>query len=57
MEDITHLAVVALKVVVLVHRHDPEDLLAALGNKTKSSNNVWNVCIHFREILHAFHVA
>lgn len=30
---VTYLAVVALKVVVLVHRHDPEDLLAALKHQ------------------------
>ena len=26
----THLAVVALKVIILIHRHDPEDLFTAL---------------------------
>lgn len=29
----THLAVVTLKVIILVHGHHPEDLLAALGTK------------------------
>lgn len=29
----THLAVVTLEVIILVHGHHPEDLLAALGTK------------------------
>lgn len=33
-----HLTVVALKVIVLVHRHDPEDLFTALRHKTKGKN-------------------
>lgn len=29
-----HLTVVALKVIILVHRHDPEDLFTALKHRT-----------------------
>lgn len=31
---VTHLTVVTLKMIVLVHRHDPEDLFTALRHKT-----------------------
>lgn len=37
---VTHLTVVALEVIVLVHRHDPEDLFTALRHRTgKYFNN------------------
>lgn len=35
---ITHLTVVALKVIVLVHRHDPEDLFTPLRHQTGGKN-------------------
>lgn len=38
---IPYLAVVALKVIILVHRHDPEDLFTALRRKTTLS-----ICSH-----------
>lgn len=31
----THLTLVALEVIILVHRHDPEDLFTALRHKTQ----------------------
>lgn len=35
---IAHLTVVALKVIVLVHRHNPEDLFTALRHKMETSD-------------------
>lgn len=44
---ITHLTLVALEVIVFVHRHDPEDLLAALRHKVDTSGFVLT---HVKEI-------
>lgn len=53
LEDLTHLTVVALEVVVLVHGHNPEDLLAALGNDTASDQSSYKLLLIRLELLHS----
>lgn len=44
----THLAVVALKVIVLVHRHDPEDLFTALRHTTGEHGGCCDFLAHYK---------
>lgn len=44
-EYLTHLTLVALEVIVLVHGHDPEDLLAALRHTADKSGFFWHKCV------------